>query len=242
LSKQYSDLDQISHIAQPDHLQSPFQPPSIPVPQAPSKGPKRVYFIFSAAKPAEVAQAGKKIVEPYGGSGGEEWRPYFPSSRKIGSIAKQTAANDELNLWSDQLEISTALPDKIRDAEKRRELVVMFVDSWTTKLANYLSTLQAFDRQNYFNTSVIVPWNDQDPETKKNDLTLMNALKTALQFRCSNQNDLYYRALVKTEEDLRAQLSDILTRLRAEVINKSVPAEGAVPPGAAKPVITGPGS
>jgi FxsC-like protein len=247
LSKQYADLDQIAELPTLAHVESAFGTPSSTgtgsaQPRTVAKGPKRVYFVFGAAKGTEVVQAGKTIIDAYGASGGEEWQPYFPRSRNIGSIAMQTAATDELGLWANQLEMSPALPDKIRNAEKQRELVILFVDGWTSALPQYRSALQAFDQQNYINCSVMVPWNDQDPETKNNHHKLLGALKTALLFRCHNQNDLYYRAPIKTEEELRAQLADVLTRLRAEVINKSLPDPGAVPQGGSQPVISGPGS
>ena len=118
----------------------------------------------------------------------------------------------------------------------------MFVDSWTAALPQYRATLQAFDRENYFNCSVIVPWNDAAPDTRNNDTRLMGALNAALQFRSRNQNDLYFRAPIKTEEELRNQLIDVLTRLRAEIINKSIPDPGVIPAcGGGQPSITGPG-
>ena len=245
LYNEHAALDQITEVPQLKDIPPAFgaaATASAPAESAAVKGPKRVHFIFGAGKPTEVAQAGKKIVEPYGGSGGEDWQPYFPSAKKIGSIARQTATADELNLWPGQLEISPILPARIRDAESQRELVVMFVDSWTAALPQYRATLQAFDRENYFNCSVIVPWNDADPDTQNNDKKLMGALNAALQFRSRNQNDLYYRAPIKTEEDLRKQLVDVLTRLRAEIINKSIPDPGVIPAsGGGQPSITGPG-
>lgn len=246
LYKQFADLDQVTQVPKLRDLHSPFLTVSTAGDSTSgagsvAKGPKRVRFVFGAGKPNEISQTGKKNIDPYGSIGGEEWQPYFPGAKKIGSIAKQTAATDELNLWSEQMEITAALPNQIRDAEKQRELVVMFIDSWTAALPRYQATLQAFDQQNYLNCSVIVPWNDTDPDTKANGQKLLGALNTAFRFRAQWQNDLYFRAPVKSEEDLRKQLVDVLTRLRAEIINKSVPEPGVIPSGGARPLITGPG-
>jgi FxsC-like protein len=208
---------------------------------AAAKGPQRVHFVFGAASSADVKRAGRKNVDPYGG-GGEEWQPYFPSARKIGSIARQTAALDELNLWPDPMTVSADLPTRIRQAESLRELVVMFVDGWTAGLPEYQSALKAFDQQNYVNCSVIVPLNAEDPENQSNNQKLQETLKDALKFRFSGQNDLYYRAAINTEDDLRRQLVEVLTRLRAEVINKSTPDRGVIPDSSgSRPVISGPG-
>ena len=239
----HEGLDKITTVAEPSDLKQRelFQPIQKQAPSnVESKGPNRVYFVFGAAKGADILQAGKKDVTAYGGSGGEEWQPYFPTPKKIGSIAKQTAASDELNMWSYQLNLSPTLSKDIRQAEDQRELVVMFVDSWTATLPNYQQILQNFDRENYGNCSVIIPWNDQDLETKTNP-KLMAETRKALKFRFGNQNELYLRAAVKSEAELRTQLIDVLTRLRAEVINKSVPDAGVVPKGGTQPVITGPG-
>jgi hypothetical protein len=88
---------------------------------------------------------------------------------------------------------------------------------------------------------VIVPWNDADPDTQTQNQRLRDALNVAFRFRSRNPNDLYFRAPINNEEDLRKQLVDVLTRLRAEIINKSTPAPGAVPAGGVRPSITGPG-
>ena len=242
LYKQYADIDQITEVPGLKDLRSAFLPDTAVVSDASTaaagKGPKRVHFVFGAAKPTEVVQAGKHATDAYGVIGGEEWQPYFPGARKIGSIARQTAATDELNLWSEQMEVTSKLPDEIRKAENQRELVVMFVDSWTAGLPAYRQAMQAFDRQNYTNCSVIVPWNNDDPDTKPNGNKLLAALTTAFQFRVRGQNELYYRAQITSEEELRKHLVDVLIRLRAEVINKSAPDPGAVPESGARPSIS----
>ena len=240
LHKQHPNLDNINLIPKLTDLPPTWDKKADSMPNPP-RGPRRVHFVFGAAGPTEVAKVGKTVVEPYGNTGGEEWLPYYPSSsRNIGLIATQTAANDQLNLWPDELEISDALPEQIRSLESQGQMVVMFVDAWTAKTSPYDSWLQNFDKENYFNCSVIVPWNDDDPDTKKTTRELQDVLNAVLHFRAGNKNDLYYRAPVVTEVELRAQLVEILTRLRAEIINKSIPGPGAVPPGAARPVITGP--
>ena len=245
LHDEHAALEQASQVPELEVTTSAFvseagpsQPGATPV-----KGPSRVHFVFGAARPDEVSRVGRRNVEPYGGLGGEEWRPYFPGSRKIGSIARQTAALDEFNFWPGQMTVSNDLPARIRAAEASRELVVMFVDGWTAELPQYQAVLQAFDQQNYLNCSVIVPWNDEDPENQTNNQRLMNAVRGAFRFRSGGQNDLYYRAQIKSEDELRRQLVEILTRLRAEVINKSSPAPGVIPETAGnRPIIAGPGS
>jgi FxsC-like protein len=118
----------------------------------------------------------------------------------------------------------------------------MFVDGWTAGLPEYQSALKAFDQQNYVNCSVIVPWNDADPENQSNNQRLQEALKDALKFRFSGQNDLYCRSAINSEDDLRRQLVEVLTRLRAEVINKSTPDRGVIPESSgSRPIISGPG-
>jgi|GEM_PF-3509208 len=247
LYKQFGNFDQQPTVPKLADLASPFthtaQTAAPGVPAVEAKGPKRVRFVFGAAKPGEITGAGKKNIQPYGAGGGEEWQPYFPGAKKIGSIARQTAALDELNLWSEQLDITQQLPIQIRDAENQRELVIMFIDSWTAGLPQYQAILQSFDQQNYLNCSVIVPWNENDPDNQQNNQQLLGALNATFQYRTRNQNDLYYRPLIKNEDELRKQLVDVLVRLRAEIINKSSPPQGNLPTnGGTRPLIEGPGS
>ena len=240
LGQQYGALDAVASVRHPSDLPPGF-PGTPQVQAASSPGPKRVHFVFTAAPNTEIQNTGKQNTAGYGDLGGEKWQPYLPAPVEIGTIARQTATADALALWPDEISVSPNLPQLIRDKEGRRELVVVFVDGWTAALPQYRDTLQRFDRENYVNCSVLVPWNDHDDETSANNAMLLSALANALQFRVANKNPLYYRAPICTEAELRTQLADVLTRLRAEVINKSTPPPGSVPPGGTRPIISGPG-
>lgn len=245
LGQQYEALDSIADARLPAAL--PWTVPGL-APAAPevapgcsaAAGPNRVHFVFTAAPREEICNAGRLNTAGYG-ERGESWQPYLPVPAQIGRIAIQTATLDALGLWPNEISMSPALPQLIRDIESRRELVVVFVDGWTAALPQYRQTLQSFDRENYINCSVLVPWNEADAETSANSDRLLGALASALQFRVSNKNPLYYRGPIRTEGDLRIQLADVLTRLRAEVINKATPPPGSVPPGGTRPIISGPG-
>jgi FxsC-like protein len=235
----FDDVASVSPLASTNCAFS-AKPPAAPPGQAVVKGPKRVHFVFGAGTLAEIPKTGRKDVSPYG-SAGEEWRPFFPGVPTIESIALGTATQNGLSFYTGQMNFDGNLPVQVKNAREQRELVVIFVDSWTAALPQYRQILQDFDQQNYINCSVIVPWNTQDSETQTNKPKLEATLRVALPFRSGSQNDLYYRASAATEEDLRLQIGDVLTRLRADVINKSAPPPGVIDEAAgSRPAITGP--
>ena len=241
LSKKYAALDTITELPPLRDAPSPFaQAGTPPGTSTTSGGARHVHFVFSVARPAEIRQAGKQSIESYGDRGGA-WQPFFPTVRTIDRIANQSAAADQVNLWAHEMDFSEKLPDLIREAEVRRELVIIFVDRWTALLDRYGDTLRKFDKQNYENCSVFVPFNEKDAEAAPNLARLQAALQQTLRFRVQTRNDLYFRGNIDSEQALREQLVDVLVRLQAEVIKSSIPPSGSVPAGPGRPVLSGPG-
>jgi hypothetical protein len=89
---------------------------------------------------------------------------------------------------------------------------------------------------------VLVPWNDNDLETTQKRALLEQALQETFYFRASPnlKNPLHFRDSIHSEEDLRKQLREVLTRLKDEIINKAEISR-PLPSGGEKPIISGPG-
>jgi FxsC-like protein len=118
--------------------------------------------------------------------------------------------------------------------------VSIVVDGWTVTLPSYRQILQAFDKEEYFNCSVLIPWNDADAETQRQRAALEVHVQEVFR-RNLLSNPLYFRGSISSEEDLRAQLREVLIRLRAEIFNQA-PVTRSVPGGEAKPGLQGPGA
>jgi FxsC-like protein len=105
-------------------------------------------------------------LDAYGESGGSEWQPFFPNEqRAVGAVAPQVAGSDEIGMIPHEMPLSQDLDAQVRRCEANRQIVVLFLDSWTLKLIKYRQVRAKLDQQNYINCAVLIPWNDADEET-----------------------------------------------------------------------------
>jgi FxsC-like protein len=229
------------------NVQSAFSPTEIPgegpSPKPATSGPKFVQFVYVAGHPGHFPQGVRSQLDCYLQEGGRDWKPYYPERpRPIRAVVENVASGEDLDFYSEELPFSNSLADDVRRAEEERKIVVLLVDSWTAGLSSYKQVLQTFDRQNYLNCSVLVPWNDSDLETTQKRALLEQTLQETFYFRASPnlKNPLHFRDSIHSEEDLRKQLREVLTRLKDEIINKAEISR-PLPSGGEKPIISGPG-
>jgi FxsC-like protein len=247
LAVEHESIDRYATVAKLATLESPFLAPGLAAPGAArpglkqSGGPRHVHFVYGAATPEEVQHSGRGALNGYGESGGAEWQPFFPDDRTIGAVAPQVASSDEIGMISHEMPLSPDLDVQVRRCEEKRQLVVVLLDAWTAKLKSYGDILRKLDQQNYINCSVLIPWNEGDPDTAKTGEHLKEAVRNTLYHRFKNAGDLFLRHEIRGVPELREQLADVLVRLRAEVINRTHPEAAVLPPGGARPSISGPG-
>jgi FxsC-like protein len=197
-------------------------------------GPGHVRFVYLAPRQNQML-AVRKALDFYG-PGPKNWKPFLPDLTKGIAPLVQTIAG-EYDFSSDELLFTDALPDDIRAAEKRGNLVVILVDGWSLRIDGYRAALTIIDERRFFNTSIVVPWNLKDQETASNFKLLSKAIRNALMRWSSEGNAIRYNDEVKSPEDLRKHLVEALTRLKAEVLNTIATDH---PPGL-KPVISATG-
>lgn len=230
-------------------LPNPFAPatagagdasPPAPLSHGPS-GPRIVHFVFVAGRPEELA-ASRRTVDAYLTEGGRDWKPFFPEvGRPLRAVAQQVASEAEMDFFSQELALDEALAEKVREAENKREIVVVFVDRWTAGLARYRKILERFDRESYFNCSVLVPLNDSDSDANGRREELERYLQGALYRLSRTGESTFYRKSIRSHEELCNELRSVLIRLRAEIINRST-IERPVPEGRRLTLVHGPGS
>lgn len=200
--------------------------------------PKHVRFVFIAADPKHFGSA--RSADPYLQRGGPDWKPFFPDQSEIGPFVQHVVSDKELGFTSDELVFSSNLVTDIQNAWAERKIVIILVDAWSVNWG-YQQVLQNFDQQNFFNCSVLVPWNDEDSVTKMQGQTILDNLQKTFYFRTSAKNSIFYRDSIRKPEDLRHALHDILTRIKAE-IRKHAEISRPLPGDINKPIITGPGA
>jgi len=216
---------------------APGTPPLKPSPS----GPKHVRFVYVAASPEAFGAA--RGNGPYLDAGGSDWKPFFPMSTvRIHRLLQGVVANDELDFTSEELPFDVNLIGAIDEALKRRQIVVLIVDGWTLQWnPDYRAILSDLDRRLDYHWCVLVPWNEQDPDSVTKRAEIAQAINETFD-RHANlaKNPMFYRDGIKSVDELKAALKEVLTRLKEEM-RKRAPVDMPVPAGPAKSVLSGPG-
>ena len=216
------------------------QRPELVVTKPRSLGPNFVQFVFVAGSPAEfmkeelMDEAEKPYVrsqiESYLENGGRDWKPFYPMmSTRIRPVVAGLASGSGLELDVDELECDERLADNVRDANDSRSLVIILADSWTLGLQKYRSILENFDRNLYKNCSVLIPWNENDPEftplTAEERARLEGNLRRNVSRSFPNWSSvtkpLYFYS-IRTASELNLKLVETLKALRESFINETM--------------------
>jgi FxsC-like protein len=205
---------------------------------------KEVKFVFVAPPPEKFPSGLRASLEAYIERGGKDWKPFFPTRRvPIRVLAQRIVSEDGMDLYFDELECDEHLMERLEAAKQARNIVVIVVDSWTTCVPEYRKLLEALDGWRYRHCTVVVPWNDADPETVKKRGKLHTDVRESLYFSSRNL-DVHYNDTVSSEEQLKAWLRTAITELRGRLAGDTdVEIEMPLPPaGSGRPSIRGPGA
>lgn len=218
----------------------PISSPVLPIGTAVAKssmGPKHVRFVFVAAEPSKLGNT--RSVEPYLDAGGEDWKPFLPDeSTAIGAFVQHIASDKELGFTSDVLRFTKNLRQEIESAWSDKKIVVLIVDGWTVSWdAKCKAILEEFEQGNYRNCSVLVPWNEKDTELTAQRANIEQALRETFYFRSFAKGSVFYRDNIRSPDELRATLRDVLIWIKAEIRNKTDAAR-PLPPPTSPPVVS----
>jgi FxsC-like protein len=208
--------------------------------QRASSGPKHVRFVYVAADPNVFGTA--RGSEPYVDVGGPDWKPFFPDQRmRVHTFLQNFVSTEELGFSSDELPFSANLITEIQDAWRLRQIVVVLVDGWSVHWnAEYRNVLQQLDQRLDYHWCVLVPWNERDADSIANREQIQDAInKTFDRHANFAPNPMFFRRDIKSPEDLKAVLRDVLTQLKEE-IKKRADVDMPIPAGPSKSVVLGP--
>lgn len=207
-------------------------------------------FVYVAASPKEL-EGVRSRVDLYG-ERGRSWRPYLPDVEEpIGVIAQEVASKQKL--FYDEIPLDDDLIDRLREAEKNREIVVILLDAWTLRIGSYKGMMQPFDRENFLNCALLIPWNDKDQETLGQRAELEKAVKSTFRFKAELKSSTYYKDSIRSAKELRSKLLKTMTEIRMKMIElgepeRTIEAEQIVEEARAKgivievqPIVSGPG-
>lgn len=131
----------------------------------PQRAPRNARFIWIVGTRAELF--GFRDLNPYDqDSIAEEWRPFTPETddpgRLIATDAARAAGLTYAVVENDDLH---KLGQLIQDFSNQFVPVVVIVDAWTLSIERYRNVVNFFDKENFVNCTVVVPWNMLDADT-----------------------------------------------------------------------------
>lgn len=191
-------------------------------------GTRFVKFILVAASREEVAQARvRNAVGGYGASGGIGWMPYWKDVTEDLALKAQGIAW-ECRLLSEVTGPEGDIVQLIRDAEKKNNIVVIIMDTWSLQLEKYRDMMQKWGEYYFYNCALLVPWNGSDDETLGARQRLVDRLAETFPYRVQVSRDDPERKITSFDqfcivdginrwEDLVSVLRESIKNVRARI-------------------------
>jgi|WetSurMetagenome_2_1015567.scaffolds.fasta_scaffold29925_2 FxsC-like protein len=151
----------------------------------------------------------------YYGPGSEvEWMPYAPDQpESVGLIAQSVAT--EKRLIANWMPIGPGLVEMLEQAENNNSVAVMIVDPWIVRHSEYRAILRQFDKFQFRNCVVLIPWNKSDPKTHAEFDGLLGELREVLSRSFEGRKETYFRPGIEDHSALRRGISSALSDLEA---------------------------
>ncbi len=205
---------------------------------AEARGPRKAWFVVVAGTADELRQV-RVAVDAYGADP-VDWQPFHLDQE--GALAAFAQAIAGLaGLTSAVLPIDQNLVEFLRQARNRNEIVILLVDAWTVRLAEYHELARAYDQQNLLNSAVLIPWNLADAETAEHSEILRIAIQSAFENNCQRRDPRTFRENISSNRDLKRELRNVIIETQRRVIEKADVARRATGHGViVKPVVSGP--
>jgi FxsC-like protein len=213
------------------------------------------HFSYVVGGPHEICNIPKPLLRDLParyGAGGRDWRPFYPDYKdSVGDVAMMATARQKL--FYKELPLDKNLLDRIKDAETKREIVVLLVDPWTIRVKTYRELMEEYDSRNFLNCAVLVAWNSVlKTQAQKRDF--QKEIAKTFKFRANRyQKSVYYVDSIATGKDLRNTLARTLAKLRNSLIETSDQQQGIKQPKLSQkarrrglelrrqPIVSGPG-
>src|SRR5262249_27969233 len=139
-------------------------------------GPNSAQFVYVVGSRGEVQEC-RQHVDAYGEKPAQTWKPYYPPASDLAAeVAWRAVAREKLDY--EEAPLDGKLLDRILEAKQKNKVVVLLVDAWTLQLTKYRNLMKdyrelmkssmltdASEPNLPRNCIVVVPWNEQDPET-----------------------------------------------------------------------------
>ncbi|MEJ3743667.1 TIR-like protein FxsC [Actinomycetes bacterium KLBMP 9797] len=226
-------------------VRSVFDPAAARTEEPADPSTQYVHFVVAAPARDELATDALAAVgrdAQYYGATSQEWAPYRPMLPV--PIADHARAVAERRRFSSGVADTTALAERIGDARRANQIVVLLVDAWATMLREYrqaLAECNQLDRDvDDPVTAVMVPLNHDDQQAQAHRWQLVDSLRAIFYRRAVHGDDVMFRSSILTHQAFDADLQVVLEAARNRLFSK-----GTVhnrPPGQSmrRPILEGP--
>ena len=214
-----AELPDITAVASAFHAPAPAAGQSPNALRPEGSGPDWVDFVYVAARRSEV-QPIKMSVDAYGEEGGLDWKPYWPEVPDKIALLAQDVANKE-RLIARSVSLGDDLPMWVREAQKKKRIVVLLADTWTLRLPFYRELMQKYDESEFWNSCVLIAWNQNDEDTVAHRDTLRDAVRVAFINKSRSRDERRFVDGIDSPESLRKYLGVALQKIKLEIIEIS---------------------
>jgi len=223
--------------ADPGLSPAPHLEGGIPMDAESGPGVQYVHFVIASASRAEINPV-RRSLEFYGVTA-QDWAPYRPAlSSSLGEYACRIAAERSFQSGVAGVE---GLANRLDEARRNNQVVVLLVDVWTTRLDEHRNALVEYDQRHEPTTAVMIPWSHDDQETQQHWSELADSLRRIFMNNLIRRDDVMFRSSVLTPDAFSADLQVVL-----EVAKNRIFVKGTVyrrPPGeltSGRPILEGP--
>jgi FxsC-like protein len=227
------------------HAATPVKTSPTPAARPASRdlGLSHVRFVLLVGGADELAKV-RQRTEAYS-EHGRDWRPYLPESdRRVAVMVQQAAVAEGFS--SEFIEAGPSFLDQLVQA-RNRNLLVVLVDPWSLALEPYRSCARDYDDRDFPAGTVLVLWNNHDPETQEHEQTLLERISDAFPnkstaYQITSGKTLAFRGPSLSSKVLAQKLREVLRKIK-ETLIKQAPAPRTIPGARAMalPGLVGPG-
>ncbi len=177
---------------------------------------KNAMFSYVVAQKDELPAS---LAERYGDEG-KEWRPFHPDCPDpAGIMAMEVAAKQKL--FYKDLPLDAKQVERIREAEEKKEVVIIVVDPHSIRVKTYQQYMRSYDKNNFDNSAVLVAWNRADGATDQERKRLRDQLADTFRHHAGGKKSIYYVDSISTDRDFRGTISKTIVKLRNSLIQAS---------------------
>ncbi|WP_322768092.1 TIR-like protein FxsC [Frankia sp. Cr1] len=176
-------------------------------------GPHHVHFVVASGTATELAR--KSDPDPYYGTRPTDWSPFLPhDAEPLVRLAAAVAIDQKMTPYPEKLD--GHLVERLDDADRENELVVLLVDPRVTDLPDRAGALRTYDNRFDPNSAVMINWNVTDTQSAVG----VPEPKTVFPKK-TRRPDQSFHARIHSPEEFRRILVEVLVYLQKLLLGEA---------------------